>query len=126
MRIRPRKILVCLLVVMAAAYVGVVAVLYEYQRDFLYLPPQTFRTAPAAAGFVEAKEDALSTQDGEKVIVWSVPPHEGKKVVLFFHGTGDTLALRAPRLRSVIADGTGFVALSFRGYAGSTGHPNQA
>jgi fermentation-respiration switch protein FrsA (DUF1100 family) len=69
MRIRPRKILVCLLVVTAAAYVGGVAVLYEYQRDFLYLPPQTFRTAPAAAGFVEAKEDVLSTQDGEKVIV---------------------------------------------------------
>jgi fermentation-respiration switch protein FrsA (DUF1100 family) len=125
MRIRSRKILVYLLIVVAAVYVGTVAVLYGYQRDFLYLPPETFRTAPAAAGFVEAKEEVLSTQDGEKVIVWSVPPHEGKKVVLFFHGTGDTLALRVPRLRSVIADGTGLVALSFRGYAGSTGHPTE-
>jgi hypothetical protein len=38
MRIRPRKILVCLLGVMAAAYLSAAAVLYEYQRDFLYRP----------------------------------------------------------------------------------------
>jgi uncharacterized protein len=125
MRIRTRKILIGLLGAAALAYVGAVAALYVYQRDFLYRPPETFRTAPDAAGLPQAKEDVLLTQDGEKVIVWSVPPHEGKKVVLFFHGNGDTLALRVRRLHAVIADGTGLVALSFRGYAGSTGHPTE-
>jgi len=125
MRIRTRKILVGLLGAAALVYVGAVAALYVFQRDLLYQPPQTFRTAPAAAGLPEAKEDVLLTQDGERVIVWSVPPHDGKKVVLFFHGNGDTLALRVPRLRAVIADGTGLVALSYRGYAGSTGHPTE-
>jgi fermentation-respiration switch protein FrsA (DUF1100 family) len=125
MRIRTRKILVGLLGVAVLGYVGAVAALYVYQRDFLYRPPETLRTAPGAAGLAQAKEDVLLTQDGEKVIVWSVPPHEGKKVVLFFHGNGDTLALRVPRLHAVIADGTGLVALSFRGYAGSTGHPTE-
>src|ERR1700683_722773 len=109
MRIRTRKIVVGLLGAVALVYVGAVAGLYVYQRDFLYRPPQSFRTAPAAAGLPQAKEDVLLTQDGEKVIVWSVPPHEGKKVVLFFHGNGDALALRAPRLHAVIADGTGLV-----------------
>lgn len=125
MLISSRTILPCLLLAAAGIYLSAVTVLYEYQRDFLYRPPQTFRTAPAAAGFAEAKEDILSTQDGEKIIVWSVPPREGKRVVLFFHGNGDTLALRVPRLRSVIVDGTGLVALSFRGYAGSTGRPTE-
>jgi fermentation-respiration switch protein FrsA (DUF1100 family) len=35
------------------------------------------------------------------------------------------LALRVPRLREVFADGTGLVALSFRGYGGSTGRPTE-
>jgi uncharacterized protein len=125
MRIRRPKILIWLLCLAAAGYLGAVALLYVFQRDLLYRPPQTFRTAPAAAGLPEAEEVVLSTQDGEKVIAWYVPPHEGKRVVVFFHGSGDTLSLRVPRFRAVIADGTGLIALSFRGYAGSSGHATE-
>jgi fermentation-respiration switch protein FrsA (DUF1100 family) len=125
MRFRPKKILIWLLGLGAAAYLIALAALYVFQRDFLYQPPQDFRTAPAAAGLPEAQEVTLTTRDGEKVIAWYVPPREGKHIVVFFHGNGDTIALRAPRLRAVIADGTGLVALSFRGYAGSSGHPTE-
>jgi uncharacterized protein len=126
MRIRPARIAIWLLGLAAVAYVSAVSLLYIFQRDLLYRPPQIFRTAPRDAGLPEAEEVVLTTHDGEKVIAWHVPPHEGKKVVLFFHGNGDTLALRVPRLRSVIADGTGLIALSFRGYAGSSGHPTES
>ena len=88
--------------------------------------PQTTRTDPATAGFPEAQEVILDTQDGEKVIVWHVPPKAGKPVVLFFHGNGEVLAWRVPRFRAIIADGTGLVALSFRGYGGSSGEPSEA
>jgi uncharacterized protein len=125
MRFRPLTFFVWLLAIVAVIYVAAVGILYAYQRDILYRPPQTFRTAPAAAGLPEAKEEVLATQDGERVIVWSVPPREGRKVVLFFYGNGDTLALRVPRFPAVIADGTGLVALSYRGYAGSTGSPSE-
>jgi hypothetical protein len=125
MRLRPKKILIWLVGLGAAAYLIALAALYVFQRDFLYHPPQDFRTAPAAAGLPEAEEVVLTTQDGEKVIAWYVPPRDGKRVVVFFHGNGDTLALRVPRLRAVIADGTGLVALSFRGYAGSSGQPTE-
>src|SRR5262245_55743011 len=82
------------------------------------------RTAPAMVGF-PAEEVILDTADGEKVIAWHVPGKPGKVVVLYFHGNGDVLALRVPRLRDVFADGTGLVALSYRGYAGSTGQPSE-
>lgn len=117
--------MIWLLGIVAATYIAAVGVLYIFQRDILYRPPQTFRTAPAAAGLPEAKEEVLVTQDNERVIVWSVPPREGHRIVLFFPGNGDTLALRVARLRAVIADGTGLVALSYRGYAGSTGSPSE-
>jgi fermentation-respiration switch protein FrsA (DUF1100 family) len=124
-RIRPRTVLKWLLGIAIAGYVGGILVLYVFQRHLLYRPPQTVRTAPAAAQFPEAEEIVLDTADGEKVIAWHVPPREGKFVVIFFPGNGDVLALRVPRLRAIIEDGTGLVALSYRGFAGSTGQPTE-
>jgi fermentation-respiration switch protein FrsA (DUF1100 family) len=106
-------------------YLGGVAVLYFRQREMLFPIPPVGRTAPAAAGLPEAEEHVLTTDDGEKVIVWHVPAKPGRPVVLFFHGNGDFLAGRVSRFRNLTSDGTGLVALSFRGYAGSTGSPSE-
>ena len=119
-------ILKWLLVVAITGYGGLLALMYLLQRSIMYPAPQTVRTAPAAAGFPQAQEVVLDTSDGEKVIAWHVPPKEGKPVVIFFHGNGEVLAWREPRFRELVADGTGLVALSFRGYAGSSGKPSEA
>lgn len=108
-----------------AAYLVVVAFMFIFQRALMYPVPQTTRTTPAAAGFAEAEEVVLETRDGEKVIVWHVAPRPGKPVVIFFHGNGDVLAWRVQHFRAIVADGTGLVALSFRGYGGSTGQPTE-
>jgi uncharacterized protein len=106
-------------------YVGFLAAFYLMQRAFLFPIPQTVRTAPEAAGFLEAEEHVLTTADGEKIIVWHVPPRPGRPVVIFFPGNGDFLAGRVGWFRDIVADGTGLVAVSYRGYAGSTGHPSE-
>jgi fermentation-respiration switch protein FrsA (DUF1100 family) len=67
----------------------------------------------------------LTTPDGERVIVWHVPAKPGHPVILYFHGNGDFLAGFFGRFRDLIADGTGIVALSYRGYAGSSGRPSE-
>jgi uncharacterized protein len=124
MRIRPITLLEWIFGLVLAGYIGALALLYFFQRDIQYRPPQTVRTVPATVGF-PAEEVILDTADGEKVIAWHVPAQARKAVVLYFHGNGDVLALRVPRLREVFADGTGLVALSYRGYAGSTGRPSE-
>src|SRR5215207_2485102 len=106
-------------------YFTALAAMYVFQRALLYPIPQTARTTPAAAGFPEAEEVIATTRDGERVILWHVPPKADRPVVIFFHGNGDILAWRVPRFRALTADGTGLVALSFRGYAGSTGKPTE-
>ncbi len=67
----------------------------------------------------------LTSADGEKVIVWHVPAKPGHKVVLYFPGNGDFLAGVAQRFKALTSDGTGLVALSYRGYAGSSGSPSE-
>lgn len=108
-----------------AGYGLLCAVLYVVQRQFLY-HPQPARISPAAAGFAAAEEVVLATSDGEQVIAWHVAPRPGKYVVIFFHGNADALARRVSRFSQLTADGTGLVALSFRGYGGSTGRPTEA
>jgi len=114
------------LVIVVVVYGGALAVLFFLQRSIMYPSPQTTRTAPAAAGFPQAEEHTLDTADGEMAIAWHVPPQPGKPVILFFHGNGEVLAWRVPRFREIVADGTGLVALSFRGYGGSSGSPSEA
>ena len=106
-------------------YLAAVAALYVFQRALLYPIPQSLRTPPAAAGFPEAEEIIAQTRDGERIVLWHVPPRRDRPVVLFFHGNGDILAWRVPRFRTLTADGTGLVAVSFRGYAGSSGKPTE-
>jgi len=103
---------------------GIVALAFVAQRSLMYFPEKV-RTPPAAAGLPEAQEIFLQTADGEKVIAWHVPPRGEKPVVLYFHGNGGALALRADRFRALIADGTGLLALSYRGYGGSSGSPSE-
>jgi uncharacterized protein len=114
-----------IVIVIALIYVAGVAVLYFKQREMLFPIPPVGRMAPAAAGLPEAEEHVLTAADGEKVIVWHVPAKPGHAVILFFPGNGDFLAGRVSRFKAVTSDGTGLVALSYRGYAGSSGSPSE-
>ena len=112
------------LIVLVVGYVGVVAVLYVVQRALMYFPDPE-RTPPAAAGLPAAQEILLETADRERLIAWHVPPRGDRPVVLYLHGNGGHLGHRAERFRALTADGTGLVAVDYRGYGGSTGHPSE-
>jgi uncharacterized protein len=114
-----------LVVLLAGGYLGGLAVLFFAQRAFIFPIPQTQRTLPEAAGFPQGEEHVLATSDGENVIVWHVPAKPGHAVVIYFPGNGDFLAGLAGRFRDIASDGTGLVALSYRGYAGSSGRPSE-
>src|SRR6476660_6061155 len=105
-------------------YSGFVALLYMAQRSLQYFPERG-RTAPWTVGLTEAEEVVLDTADGERVIVWHVPPHDDHPVFLYFHGHGAARRWRVERLRALTADGSGLVALSYRGYGGSSGRPTE-
>jgi fermentation-respiration switch protein FrsA (DUF1100 family) len=118
-------ILKWIVVLAGLGYVGVIAAMYLAQRSMLFPVPTAIRTTPKAAGFAQAEEQFLTTADGERVIVWHVAPQPGRHVVIYFPGNGDTLAGSAGRLEAITSGGTGLVALSYRGYAGSSGRPSE-
>jgi fermentation-respiration switch protein FrsA (DUF1100 family) len=119
------SVLKWIIIVASIGYLGGLVALFLAQRALLFPIPQTVRTTPDMAGFPEAEEYFLTASDGEKIIVWHVPPKPGHAVVIYFPGNGDFLAGLVSRLCRIAADGTGLVALSYRGYAGSTGQPSE-
>jgi fermentation-respiration switch protein FrsA (DUF1100 family) len=118
-------VLTWLLIVVVLLYLGGLAFLFIKQRSMLFPIPPVGRTAPDQAGLPQAEEHVLTTSDGEKIIVWHVPAKPGRPVILYFPGNGDFLAGRVSRFKGMTDDGTGLVALSYRGYAGSSGEPSE-
>jgi len=113
-----------LLIVFVLGYGGLLALMYVFQRSLQYFPDRA-RTAPAAAGLPQAEEITLRTADGERLIAWHIAPRGDKPVLLYFHGNGGALNLRADRFAWIANGGYGLVALSYRGYGGSTGSPSE-
>jgi fermentation-respiration switch protein FrsA (DUF1100 family) len=107
-----------------ALYLCILALMYFAQRKLMYFP-EGFRTSPANAGFPQAEEVTLETRDGERVIAWHAPPLGDKPVLLYFHGNAGAIRYRVDRFRNLTASGMGLVALSYRGYGGSSGSPTE-
>jgi len=113
-----------LIILAVLGYGGLLTLMYVFQRALMYFPDTT-RTQPAQAGLPQAAEVTLRSEDGETLIAWHVAARGDKPVVLYFQGNGGGLNLRAERFRRLTADGTGLLALSYRGYGGSSGKPSE-
>ena len=110
---------------LAAAYGFVVLGVAVFQRRLQYLPDRR-HTPIALSGLRGGEELRLETSDGELLVAWHFPPHPNKPVVLYFHGAAGALIKRVPRLRLFVENGFGLLAVSYRGYSGSTGSPSEA
>ena len=105
-------------------YVAVVGLMYVAQRGLMYFPDRQ-RVAPSSVGLPQASEETLTTSDGERIVVWHVPPRDGAPVILYFQGNGGGHSLRVPRFAALAKEGIGLVALNYRGYGGSSGSPSE-
>jgi fermentation-respiration switch protein FrsA (DUF1100 family) len=111
-----------------AGYLMLAAYVHAIQRQMMF---------PAAnwGGFVDLKVNpidgserlTLKTGDGETLAAWyRAPARQDAPVVLFFHGNGGGLEFMDVRWDDMAERGWGVLALSYRGYPGSTGKPSEA
>ena len=107
------------------AYVALLGAATWWQRSLLYFP-YTDTKSPAEAGFAKAQKLKIKTADGETLVAWHVPAAPGKPLLVYFHGNAKSLVARVPRFELMTAGGNGLLAVSYRGYFGSTGTPTEA
>lgn len=113
------------LLTILAIYAVIAAGMAVFQRRLMYFPDRHL-TRAAEAGIAGIEDLRLLTEDGERLVAWFLPPRERYPLILYFHGNGGALIDRAPRFRLFAARGYGFLAVSYRGYGGSTGSPTEA
>jgi hypothetical protein len=113
-----------LLLLAVVGYGGLLALMYVFQRALMYFPDAT-RVAPAQAGLPQAEEVTFTSADGEKLVAWYVVPRGNKPLVIYFQGNAEGLPARVGRFTWLTSDGTGLLALNYRGYGGSTGRPTE-
>ncbi|MCX7323864.1 MAG: alpha/beta hydrolase [Hyphomicrobiales bacterium] len=107
-------------------YLGICAYMYAIQRSMLFVPDVRDVSAEVER-FAGAEAVILTTSDGERLNAWWKPPRSGDDVVyLYLHGNGANLSRRAGRFQRLTEDGSGLLAVSWRGYGGSTGSPSEA
>ncbi|MFI4936712.1 MAG: alpha/beta hydrolase [Caulobacterales bacterium] len=119
-----RRFFLRALLVLVAGYLLVVAAAFTFQRSLLYFPTPTV-AAPEPAG-PPMQVVQLTTQDRQRLVAWYLPPQAGRPVILFFSGNGDTLIGQTDRWREIAGAGVGVLAVAYRGYSGSSGHPTEA
>ena len=119
------RYLAATLAVLATGYIIICALLVFGERQVLYHPQMAQPAVPAADG-PPIQVHQITTPDGDRLVGWYLPPQEGQPTFLFFNGNGGSLALSQDRWRRIAEAGVGFLAIGYRGYDGSTGHPTEA
>lgn len=107
-------------------YLALCAAMFLLQRQLQYHPlPGPMDIAASRVPGLRA--ETLSTPDGERIVVWWLPPRDDTaSVYLYLPGNGANLLARDARLRRLADAGAGFMAVSWRGYGGSSGSPHEA
>ncbi|MCZ6777085.1 MAG: alpha/beta hydrolase [Ignavibacteria bacterium] len=101
-------------------YIGLAALLFFFQSNFIYFPSRQLISFPDDAG-LPYEEVTLQTVDGMKLSGWFVPAREPRGVVLFCHGNGGNISHRLESLRIFFHLGLSTLIFDYRGYGHSEG-----
>lgn len=105
-------------------YLIAVAVLFVFQRSFVY---PTYGTIDQSVPPVGVARVSVPTADGETLFGYWVRPLPGRPLVVSFHGNAGSPLYHAARFAQApwSGHGWGFLAVAYRGYPGSTGEPTE-
>jgi fermentation-respiration switch protein FrsA (DUF1100 family) len=118
------KVLLVLLCVPLALYIGIVVKLYAAQDRILFQPARGPMNV-ADAGVPGLAAVTLHTADGLDLTAWYKAGAAGRPVIVYFHGNSGDLDDRAGRLRLFDSFGWGELFVEYRGYGPNPGVPSQ-
>jgi hypothetical protein len=113
---RIRRVVLFTLIVVAAVYIGLCAVLYFAQASLIYYPQSRATIEGVEVATFEVADAHLEISQRERA---------GPDAVLYFGGNAEDVARAVPALAEVFPERS-IHALHYRGYGGSTGKPREA
>jgi uncharacterized protein len=114
-----------IIVLCICLYLVLIAFMYFQQRKLQYFPNKIEITLEEA-GLIDVQRLILQTPDREKILAWYHPAPKNRPTLLYFHGNAGGLSDRTDKLRFYQSNNLGFLAVSYRGFEGSTGMPSES
>lgn len=113
-----------LLLVPAIAWLAFVLAAYGLQRQLIY--PGAAMGGALAEPAPWGELVSISTPDEETLAAFYQAGSPDGAAVIFFHGNADRIDRYGFLASALAGDGTGLLAISYRGFAGSSGQPSEA
>jgi fermentation-respiration switch protein FrsA (DUF1100 family) len=111
-----------ILLVVAAGYGLIVAIVYFMQGRMLYLPDvpgRALTNTPTDIG-LDYQDVSIETTDGVTLHGWFIPGHSSE-VLLFFHGNAGNISHRLASIKQFQDLGLSVLIVDYRGYGQSGG-----
>lgn len=106
--------------IVLAVYIGLILLLFLFQKRIIYHPGSTVYQTPEVAGMA-FEELYLDCEDGAKINAWYIPAEGAKYTVLFCHGNAGTIAGRVDSAKLLHDIGVNVMLFDYRGYGNSKG-----
>lgn len=115
-----------LLLVLAAGYGFILAIVYVMQDRMLYLPnvPGRTLTVTPAVARMDYEDVFIETADGVTLHGWFIAG-PGPRVLLFFHGNAGNISHRLESIRQFRNLGLSVLIIDYRGYGQSEGRTTE-
>ena len=120
-----RRMLFSIVKIAVIVYIVFGAILFVFQKRFIYMPSREMRQDPGSLG-LEFEELTLTASDGVKIFGWYIPAKADKGTVIFCHGNAGNISGRLPTIGLFHAIGMNVMIFDYRGYGRSEGSPGEA
>jgi len=117
-------VVITILSIIAAVYIGMGLLLFLMQSRILYQPSRGYIYTPADFG-LKHEDVSLSTPDGVMLAGWFVAAEGAERTILFCHGNAGNISHRLGTLKMFHELGLNCLIVDYRGYGDSTGKPTE-
>lgn len=118
-----KRIVIGFIVVVVAAYGGLLAYLYVNQRAFFYA--SAGEITPLSDTTLIAEQVTIPTANGQTITGWYGAPSQGMPLILYLRGNTGSFSREHERFEAFQADGYGFMSFDYRGFPMSPGEITQ-
>jgi len=108
----------------AVIYLLLLAALYLFQGQILFLPEKTHYRTPASMG-LSAEDVWIDTEDGIKLHGWLFESEGADHVVILSHGNAGNISGRIEIAEMFLELGVSVLMYDYRGYGKSEGRPSE-
>ncbi|HEY7690569.1 MAG TPA: alpha/beta hydrolase [Dongiaceae bacterium] len=111
---------------LAIVYLGVLALLFVFQRNLMYFPDRARPDLTEAGAGSLLETVSYRSADGLDLAAWYRPPPTPEAAVLVhFHGNAGSIGDRVTRILPFADAGVGILLAEYRGFGGNSGTPTE-